>query len=121
MAKGKSFSLTATKLFITQPAVSIQINLLEEYFGVKLLERKRGKKGEARLTEAGKALYSYAEQILKMASEAENIMADFKSLNQGLLKIATTRTVAKYYIPQMLTIFKDKYPRDKMGEETDKD
>ena len=115
VAKGKSFSLTATKLFITQPAVSIQINLLEEYFGVKLLERKRGKKGEARLTEAGKALYSYAEQILKMASEAENVIADFRSLDHSLLNFATTRTMAKLFASNILTLLIERYPNIKIN------
>ena len=96
VAKEESFSVAAKNLYVTQPAVSIQVHLLEDYFGIKLVQRD-GKK--IRLTEAGMALYSYAEQIIKMFGEAENIMADFKNLDQGLLKIHTTRTIAKYYIP----------------------
>jgi DNA-binding transcriptional LysR family regulator len=107
VAKENSFSLAAKNLFITQPAVTIQIHLLEDYFGVKLVQRD-GRK--IRLTEAGKALYSYAEKIIKMFGETENVMADFKSLDQGLLRIDTTRTIAKYYIPKILTLFIEKHP-----------
>jgi len=107
VAKEESFSVAAKNLYVTQPAVTIQVQLLEDYFGVKLVQRD-GRK--IRLTEAGKALYSYAEQIIKMAGEAENIMADFKSLDQGLLKIHTTRTIAKYYIPEILSLFVEKHP-----------
>jgi len=110
VANKKSFSLAARDLFLTQPAVTIQIHNLEDHFEIKLIERD-GR--NICLTEAGKVLYSYAEQILKMASEAENIISDFRRLDHGMLKISTTRTVAKYYIPQILTLFKDKYPKYK--------
>jgi len=112
VANKKSFSLAARDLFLTQPAVTIQIHNLEDHFEIKLIERG-GR--DICLTEAGKVLYSYAEQILKMASEAENIISDFRRLDHGMLKISTTRTVAKYYIPQILTLFKDKYPNIKVN------
>lgn len=107
VAKKNSFSLAAKSLFITQPAVTIQIHLLEDYFGVKLVQRD-GR--QIRLTEAGKALYSYTEQIIKTSGEAENVMADFRCLDQGSLKIDTTRTIAKYYIPKILALFIEKHP-----------
>lgn len=112
VAKEKSYSLAAKDLFLTQPAVTIQVHLLEDYFGVKLIERI-GKRVD--LTDAGKVLYSYAEQIFKLASEAENVIADFKSLDQGLLKIDTTRTIAKYYIPKILALFRERYPNIKVN------
>jgi len=112
VAKEKSFSSAAKKLFLTQPAVTIQVHLLEDYYGIKLFERL-GKSIE--LTDAGKGLCSYAEQIFQLASETENVMADFRSLDQGLLKIDTTRTIARYYMPKILGIFSERYPKVKIN------
>jgi DNA-binding transcriptional LysR family regulator len=111
VAKEKSFSLAAQNLFLTQPAVTIQINLLEKHFGVKLFNRK-GR--NLALTEAGEVLYTYADRILNMVREVENIITDFQSLDRGLLKIATSRTIAKYYIPKILPLFKKRYPNIKI-------
>jgi DNA-binding transcriptional LysR family regulator len=112
LAREKSFSLAAKRLLLTQPAVTIQIHLLEDHFGVRLVERS-GRNIE--LTEAGKVLYSYAEQILNMASEVENVLGDFRSLDKGLLKIDTSRTIAKYYIPKILPLFRERYPNIKIN------
>lgn len=112
VAKEKSFSSAARKLFLTQPAVTIQVHLLEDYYGIKLFERL-GKSIE--LTDAGKVLYSYAGQIFQLTNETENVMADFRSLDKGLLKIDTTRTIARYYIPKILAIFGGRYPKVKIN------
>lgn len=111
VAKRKSFSIAALDLYLTQPAVTMQVNLLEDSFGIKLIERM-GRRIE--LTDAGKVLYSYAEQIFKLAREGENVIADYRSLDKGLLKINTTRTIADYYIPEILNRFIKRYPNIKI-------
>lgn len=103
----KSFSLAAKNLLLTQPDVSIQIRLLEESLGVKLIQ-KAGKHLE--LTDAGKVLFSYSRRIFELSEEAEAIVADYKTLRQGTLKICTTRTIARYYLPAILSNFKKGYP-----------
>ncbi len=107
----KSFSLAGKDLFLTQPDISIQINHLEEYFGVPLIERV-GKNIE--LTDAGKVLFSYAKRIFELSLEAEGLIADYKTLSQGTLKIHTTGTIAKCYLPEILRHFKKSYPNIKI-------
>ena len=58
-----SFSVAAEKLFMTQPAVTLQIKNLEDYYQVRFFERT-GKK--VLLTEEGKALLTIAAQMLDL-------------------------------------------------------
>ncbi len=107
----KSFSLAGKDLYLTQPDISIQIHHLEEYFGVPLIERI-GKNIE--LTDAGKVLFAYAKRIFELSLEAEGVIADYRSLSQGTLKIHTTGTIAKCYLPEILRHFKIGYPNIKI-------
>lgn len=107
VAKNKSVTLAAKELFLTQPAVSIQIHLLEEDYGVKLFNRSG--KGIT-ITEEGKLLLSYAERIFNLSVEMEEALWQMKSLDRGRLKIGSSRTIGSYYLPQLFEIFKLKYP-----------
>jgi len=107
VAKNNSFTLAAKELFLTQPAVSIQIHLLEDDYGVKLFNRSG--KGIT-TTEEGNLLFSYAERIFNLSDEMEEALRQTKSLERGRLKIGSSRTIGSYYLPQLFEIFKLKYP-----------
>ena len=107
VARNSSVTLAAKELFLTQPAVSIQIHLLEENYSVKLFNRSG--KGIT-ITEEGKLLLSYAERIFNLSDEMEEALWQMKSLDRGRLKIGSSRTIGSYYLPQLFEIFKLKYP-----------
>jgi len=107
VARNSSVTLAAKELFLTQPAVSIQIHLLEEDHSVKLFNRSG--KGIT-ITEEGKLLLSYAERIFNLSDEMEEALWQMKSLDRGRLKIGSSRTIGSYYLPQLFEIFKLKYP-----------
>ena len=107
VAKNGSVTLAAKELFLTQPAVSIQIHLLEEDYNVKLFNRSG--KGIT-ITEEGKLLLSYAERIFNLSDEMEEALRQMKSLDRGKLKIGSSRTIGSYYLPQLFETFKLKYP-----------
>jgi DNA-binding transcriptional LysR family regulator len=107
----KSFSLAGKDLYLTQPDISIQIHHFEEYFGVPLIERIRK---NIEPTDAGKVLFSYATRIFELSLEAEGVIADYRTLSQGMLKIHTTGTIAKCYLPEILRHFKIGYPNIKI-------
>ena len=111
VANKKSFSLAGKGLYLTQPDISIQVHHLEEYFGVPLIERA-GKNIE--LTDPGIVLFSYAKRIFELSLEAESVIGDYKTLSQGTLKIHTTGTIAKCYLPEILGHFKKSYPNIKI-------
>ena len=66
IADNKSFSLTAEKLYLTQPTVSAYISKLESELGEKLFYRTTK---EVALTEAGKKIYIYAKDIIELAEK----------------------------------------------------
>lgn len=66
VAKEGSVKEAAEKLHVSQPTVSDQIRLLEEYFGDKLFERKHR---ALVLTKTGELALDYAERIFSLSSE----------------------------------------------------
>jgi len=107
VAKNNSVTLAAKELYLTQPAVSIQIHLLEDDYGVKLFNRSG--KGIT-TTEEGNLLFSYAEKILNLSDETDEALRQIKSLERGKVKIESGRTIGAYYLPQLFESFTLKYP-----------
>jgi DNA-binding transcriptional LysR family regulator len=73
IAETGSFTRAASRVNLTQPAISLQIKRLEEQVGRKLIERT-GRK--LTLTHEGEVLLGYARRILALHSEAEGILGD---------------------------------------------
>lgn len=107
VAKNKSVTLAAKELYLTQPAVSIQIHLLEEDYRVKFFNRSG--KG-IKLTEEGELLLSYAEKIFNLSDEVDEALRQIRSLERGKLKIGSSMTIGAYYLPQLFEIFQLQYP-----------
>lgn len=111
-AKELNFSIAAKHLFISQPAVSAQMKQLEDMLKIKLFN-KVGK--HIYLTEPGKILLSYANRIFELEEEAERTLNEMKELKRGTLHIGTTRTYARYLMPNYLSIFHSIYPEVKIS------
>ncbi len=106
-AREKSFTRAAEKLFLTQPAVSLQVKALEDELGEDLFER-RGK--QILLTEAGRLLFTRAEAILEMAERIRQDMAALGELRTGRLSIGTSDTNCAYVLPPAVKAFRRAYP-----------
>ncbi|WP_051276534.1 selenium metabolism-associated LysR family transcriptional regulator [Desulfovirgula thermocuniculi] len=107
VADKKSFSKAAQVLFISQPAISMQIKSLEEHFGTRLFERNTH---QVNLTEAGRILYNYVEKILTLIDEAEQEISILTGCVRGTLSIGASFTLGEYVIPQVIGRFKTQYP-----------
>ncbi|MDP1791331.1 MAG: LysR family transcriptional regulator, partial [Methylibium sp.] len=95
VARLGSVSRAADEMHLTQPAVSIQLGILEDAAGTPLLRRSaRGVK----LTEAGELLAGYASRILDLWGEAGDAMAAHCGDIAGLLRIGAV-TTAEYLLP----------------------
>jgi len=103
-----SYSAAANALFITQPAVTKQIQQLQATHGVKLLNRF-GKKMV--LTDAGEALYGFADKIFQIETQAEENLRDFQQRKSGRLRIHSSESFGAYYLPLIMNRFGEKYPR----------
>lgn len=105
---GLSVSRAADQHFVVQSAVSRQLNLLEEELGMLLFERK-GK----RLVEPTPLCHQMMKQIDVIDQTMDNIRAvadDFRISTTGEVRIATTHTQAKYFLPEVLLEFRQQYP-----------
>jgi len=110
----KSFSKAAKALFLTQPAVSFQIQMLEEYYGTRLFDRVSR---NITLTEAGHLLLKYANQMSKLQSELEREMQELTGTAKGRLLIGASTTIGEYIVPYLLGAFKKKYPEVELSLE----
>ncbi len=102
-----SFKKAADSLYVTQPAVSLQIQNLEKQLEVPLFDRG-GRK--AQLTEAGQLLLNYCERILSQCQEACKAIEDLNNLKGGSLVVGASQTTGTYLMPRMIGIFRQKFP-----------
>lgn len=107
VADKKSFSKAAKTLFLTQPAVSFQIQMLEEYYGARLFDRVNR---NINLTEAGNLLLKYAKQMRQLQNQLEKEMQELTGTISGRLLIGASTTIGEYIVPYLLGAFKRKYP-----------
>ncbi len=110
VARLGSVSAAAEELHLTQPAVSIQIGILEDSARTPLLQRSgRG----IRLTEAGELLAGYAGRILELWREAGEEMATLQGVFAGTLRVGAV-TTAEYLLPPLLVTFANQNPKVKV-------
>ena len=102
-----SFKKAADSLYVTQPAVSLQIQSLEKQLEAPLFDRG-GRK--AQLTEAGEVLLKYCESILSQCQEACKALDDLQNLRGGSLIVGASQTTGTYLMPKMIGLFRQKYP-----------
>lgn len=107
VAERGSFSAAAQALHMTQPAVTMQIQSLEDYFGSKLLVRSTKR---IELTEAGQTLFPFARRSLELMRETETAMSRFTSMLEGRLQLGASLTIGEYVLPRILGPFGKKYP-----------
>ena len=107
VARHLSFTQAAEELFLTQPAVSMQVRQLENVVGIPLYEQL-GKR--IHLTEAGKLMLRYSTEIRNQVEEAYKELNDLKGTEGGHLQITVASTV-NYFAARLLSEFCQQYPR----------
>jgi len=106
VARYRNYTRAAKSLFLTQPAVSMQIKQLEETIGLPLLERT-GR--QIRTTLAGEELRRYSKNIYQQLDELELVLDEIKGLKRGRLHL-TMASTANYFAPRLIADFQHKYP-----------
>ncbi len=102
-----SFKRAADSLYVSQPAVSLQVQNLEKQLNVPLFDRG-GRR--AQLTEAGHLLLNYGEKIISLCQETCRAIEDLQNLQGGTLIVGASQTTGTYLIPRMIGLFRQKYP-----------
>jgi DNA-binding transcriptional LysR family regulator len=103
-----SFRKAAEELYLTQPAVSLQIKALEEEIGVQLFDRSGSR---IALTEAGQILLAYSQRSSALLSQAEQEIFALSGDHAGELALGASTTIAQYVLPQLLSEFSRAHPR----------
>lgn len=100
-----SATAAGEKLFLAQPAVSLAISELENYYGIKLFDRIAKR---LYITEAGKYFLQYATHIVGAFEELEKEVKNFDAI--GIIRVGASITIGNYLLPQYVTAFKKLHP-----------
>ena len=104
----KSFSRASEIVRLTQPAVSLQIQALEEMFETKLFNRSGS---DITLTKAGEIFYKYAQEINSLYMSADKELDGFVTPFKGIVKIGASSTIGNYVLPAVISEFRRKFPK----------
>ena len=110
-ARTGSFTGAAKNLFITQPAVTAQMKAFEEQCGLKLF-KKKGRR--VYLTDEGAALHEHVRKIFEYEREVEDVIEEMKELRRGILRLGTSKAYARYFMPFLISSFRETYPHIKV-------
>lgn len=107
-----NLSKAAKNLHTSQPAISKQIQLLEQELGVDIFLRN-GKR-IVKITPPGQLIIQTAVRMLRDADNLKKIAQEFTNEASGTLTIATTHTQARYSLPPVIKRFTARYPKVKL-------
>lgn len=110
VAKYGSISIASEEVHLTQPAVTKQIQYLEDLYGMKLFERGN----KLVLTEEGNVLLVYAHQMLNMYNESLVAIKESAEHVRGTLKFGSNLTLGIYVIPKLIQQFSSMFPEVKV-------
>lgn len=102
---GCNTTKAAEALHMTQPAVSLAIRELEQYYGVTLFDRM-GRR--LRITEAGKRFLEYSTHIISLFDDMEKGMRNWDTF--ALLRVGASITIGSQFLPGYVKAFSTRYP-----------
>jgi DNA-binding transcriptional LysR family regulator len=106
VARERSFSRAAVRLFRTQPAVSLAVKRLEDDLGHQLFTRTSK---SAELTEAGHVMLEYAGRLCALRDEARHALGDLHALRRGDLTIGANEALVGALLPA-IEAHRDEWP-----------
>ncbi|MBR2728498.1 MAG: LysR family transcriptional regulator [Lachnospiraceae bacterium] len=103
----KNFTHAAEKLFITQPALSMAIQKVEERLGMPLFDRSTR---PLSVTEAGEAYLKYILRVRQLETELEQQIQDIRELETGRITLGGSNYINTCILPPVLAGFASRYP-----------
>src|SRR5260370_10722543 len=107
-----NFRQAAEALYLTQPAVTLQIKALEEELGVPLFDRTENR---VALTEAGRILLKHAKKVETLTAVARQELARLVGEEEGDLSASASTTIAHYLLPHLLGALRRLNPRIRLS------
>jgi LysR family hydrogen peroxide-inducible transcriptional activator len=108
VANERSFGRAAQKCFVSQPALSVAIQKLEEELGARLFERG---KAEITVTPVGERIVGQAQKVLEEAARIKEMAQAGCNQLAGPLKLGAIYTVAPYLLPDLIPALHDLAPQ----------
>lgn len=102
----QSFSLTAKKLNISQPALSIQMSKLEEELGMQIFDRTQG---TISLTFEGAIFIEKTRELIQLTENLKNLPFELEHKPEGELTIGIIPTLAPYWVPLFMNNFNKQF------------
>ena len=109
LAETLSFREAAERCFVTQPALSKQVQLLERLVGVMLFERQT--KRRVVITPAGAEVVQRAREVLTGAQSIESVGQGHRDPLSGPVRLGIIPTIAPYLLPRLLPLLARRHPR----------
>lgn len=106
-AKCNSFKEASEKLYVTQPAISMQIKSLEDSLGTKLFYRSNT---GLSLTNEGKQLYNYIEKSYNYLTAGEKIIKQNSNMDIGTIVIGAPAHIASFYLLEYIEEYRKNHP-----------
>jgi DNA-binding transcriptional LysR family regulator len=107
VAKSQKIIEASKRLCVTQPAVSAQIKLFEEFCNLCLFKRN-GRR--IMLTKSGHILLQLCHEFFDLGREIEDSIKDLQEVKIGILEFGTTKTCVRYLMPPYINTFHTLYP-----------
>ena len=101
------FTRAAQRVFLTQPALSLLIQQLEQDIGIQLIRRHTR---QVELSDAGKEFKLTAEKLVADFEQAIYDVKTYQSIRRGKLSIAALPSVCSFLLPPVLKKFNQAYP-----------
>ncbi|MAF83137.1 MAG: LysR substrate-binding domain-containing protein [Gammaproteobacteria bacterium] len=106
---GLNITAASERLYTSQPGISKQLKLLEQELKVQLFTRKG--KSLVAITPAGRDVIARARKIMSEVQNIRSLASDLSGEEEGTLSIATTHTQARYVLPEIIKVFRERYPK----------
>lgn len=107
VARAGSFTSAARQLNLTQSAVSMLVQQLEEELGLRLFDRSRT---AVTLTEAGQQMLPLARRMLEDLRQIEDGASDLRTLRSGVLRVVAPQLLACTWMAGVLAQFEAAFP-----------
>ena len=108
VAQERSFGRAAAKCFVSQPALSVAIQKLEEELGAPLFERG---KSEVTITPVGGRIVEQAQKVLEETARIREIAQSGRNQLVGVLRLGVIYTVGPYLLPDLIPALHELAPQ----------
>ena len=108
VAQERNFGRAAQKCFVSQPALSVAIQKLEEELGTQVFERG---KSEITVTPVGERIVEQAQRVLEESSRIREIAQSGRNQLFGPLSLGVIYTVAPYLLPDLIPALHERAPQ----------